>query len=115
MRRFLQGLCCAPRARFADCSLAHLHHLASRPPAPAPPAAPAPAHHGICRGVILAMRCLPHYLLLFANFFLLLLSPSPTMTAGDVAILMDMLKPALQGAAPNAQLTTWNASMPLCL
>ncbi|KAE8787378.1 protein Kinase-like protein TMKL1 precursor [Hordeum vulgare] len=57
----------------------------------------------------------PHYLLLFANFFLLLLSPSPTMTAGDVAILMDMLKPALQGAAPNAQLTTWNASMPLCL
>ncbi|KAF7102711.1 hypothetical protein CFC21_103797 [Triticum aestivum] len=58
----------------------------------------------------------PHYLLLlFATFFFLLRSPSPVAASGDVTLLLDRLKPALQGAAPNAQLATWNASTPLCL
>ncbi|KAL5223202.1 hypothetical protein ABZP36_027915 [Zizania latifolia] len=35
----------------------------------------------------------------------------------DVALLLERVKPALQGASPpaNAQLATWNASTPLCL
>ncbi|KAF7109924.1 hypothetical protein CFC21_110109 [Triticum aestivum] len=63
-----------------------------------------------------ARAIVPHYLLLlFATFFFLLRSPSPAAAAGDVTLLLDRLKPALQGATPNAQLATWNASTPLCL
>ncbi|KAF6999216.1 hypothetical protein CFC21_015277 [Triticum aestivum] len=63
-------------------------------------------------------RALPRCLLplLFAGFFFLLRSPLPVLAAGDVALVIDKLKPALQGAAAaNAQLATWNASTPLCL
>ncbi|VAH26058.1 unnamed protein product [Triticum turgidum subsp. durum] len=63
-------------------------------------------------------RALPRCLLplLFAGFFFLPRSPLPVLAAGDVALVIDKLKPALQGAAAaNAQLATWNASTPLCL
>uniref|UniRef100_A0A0E0LY22 non-specific serine/threonine protein kinase n=1 Tax=Oryza punctata TaxID=4537 RepID=A0A0E0LY22_ORYPU len=33
----------------------------------------------------------------------------------DVALLLERVKPALQGQGGNAQLATWNASTPLCL
>ncbi|SPT16188.1 unnamed protein product [Triticum aestivum] len=60
-------------------------------------------------------RALPRCLLLFACFFLLR-SPLLVVAAGDVDLVIDKLKPALQGAAAaNAQLATWNASTPLCL
>ncbi|KAK1607185.1 hypothetical protein QYE76_030858 [Lolium multiflorum] len=49
-------------------------------------------------------------LLLVAGIF-----PLAVASSGDVALLLDKLKPALQGAVPNAQLATWNASTPLCL
>ncbi|XP_044964202.1 putative kinase-like protein TMKL1 [Hordeum vulgare subsp. vulgare] len=64
------------------------------------------------------MRALPSYsYLLVAGFFLLCTPLSVAGAAGDVALVVDKLKPALQGnaAAGNAQLATWNASTPLCL
>uniref|UniRef100_A0ACD5YAE0 Uncharacterized protein n=1 Tax=Avena sativa TaxID=4498 RepID=A0ACD5YAE0_AVESA len=54
-------------------------------------------------------------LLLFAGFFLLRSPFAVAASSGDVTLLLDRLKPALQGAAHNAQLATWNASTPLCL
>ncbi|OEL30974.1 putative kinase-like protein TMKL1 [Dichanthelium oligosanthes] len=51
-------------------------------------------------------------LLLFLFFFQLPLQVS----SSDAALLLSKVKPALQGkAAPNAQLATWNTSIPLCL
>ncbi|CAL9151711.1 unnamed protein product [Musa hybrid cultivar] len=35
--------------------------------------------------------------------------------ATDVILLLDKIKPALQGSAANAELSSWNASLPLCL
>ncbi|XP_006660396.2 putative kinase-like protein TMKL1 [Oryza brachyantha] len=40
---------------------------------------------------------------------------SPSAASSDVALLLERVKPALQGQGANAQLSTWTASTPLCL
>ncbi|KAL6859206.1 hypothetical protein ACP4OV_018208 [Aristida adscensionis] len=64
------------------------------------------------RGGALMDPCAPPLLLLLLVLVALLTSASAT---SDAALLLAKVKPALQGASPNAQLATWNASTPLCL
>ncbi|WOL00019.1 hypothetical protein Cni_G08730 [Canna indica] len=47
-------------------------------------------------------------------FFCCCLSSSES-TSSDVLVLLHKIKPALQGSADNAELSSWNFSLPLCL
>ncbi|RWW21554.1 hypothetical protein GW17_00014295 [Ensete ventricosum] len=49
----------------------------------------------------------------FAVCFFSLASSEPS--SADVVLLLDKIKPALQGSAANAELSSWNVSLPLCL
>ncbi|WOK92768.1 hypothetical protein Cni_G01460 [Canna indica] len=51
--------------------------------------------------------------LFFVSFFSSISSAQPT--AADVLLLLNKIKPALQGSAANSELSSWNVSLPLCL
>nr|CAD1820955.1 unnamed protein product [Ananas comosus var. bracteatus] len=55
--------------------------------------------------------------LFFFFFFFLVVGPvSSSSMSSDVALLLEKIKPALQGpSSTNPELATWNASTPLCL
>ncbi|CAL9042632.1 unnamed protein product [Musa banksii] len=53
------------------------------------------------------------FLCCFAVYFFSFASSEPS--SADVVLLLNKIKPALQGSATNAELSSWNVSLPLCL